>query len=138
MMAAAGYLRWFKDLRPDDVPLVGGRNGSLGEIYRELSTQGVHVPNGFALTVRVYPELRDRCVRLRRTRPGHVGNAAVGSRGGAPQRPKVGICGEAPANYPDVAQFLADIGIDSISVNPSSLLRTIGVVNAAESRKAVV
>ncbi len=45
---------------------------------------------------------------------------------------KVGICGEAPANYPEMARFLAGIGIDSISVNPSSLLRTIAVVREAE------
>jgi pyruvate,water dikinase len=36
----------------------------------------------------------------------------------------VGICGEAPANYPEIARFLAGLGIDSISVNPSSLVRT--------------
>jgi pyruvate,water dikinase len=45
---------------------------------------------------------------------------------------KVGICGEAPATYPEVAQFLTGIGIDSISVNPSSVLRTIGIVREAE------
>jgi pyruvate, water dikinase len=45
---------------------------------------------------------------------------------------KVGICGEAPATYPEVARFLTGIGIDSISVNPSSVLRTIGIVREAE------
>jgi len=45
---------------------------------------------------------------------------------------KVGICGEAPANYPEIARFLATIGIDSMSVNPSSLLRTITIVAEAE------
>jgi pyruvate,water dikinase len=45
---------------------------------------------------------------------------------------KVGICGEAPANYPEIARFLAEIGIDSMSVNPSSLLRTITIVAEAE------
>ena len=45
---------------------------------------------------------------------------------------KVGICGEAPANYPELARFLAGIGIDSISVNPGSVLRTIAEVRAAE------
>ena len=45
---------------------------------------------------------------------------------------KVGICGEAPANYPEIAAFLAGLGIDSISVNPSSLLRTLDVVRVAE------
>jgi pyruvate,water dikinase len=49
---------------------------------------------------------------------------------------KVGICGEAPANYPEIARFLAGLGIDSISVNPSSLLRTIAVVHEAETPKA--
>jgi pyruvate,water dikinase len=34
---------------------------------------------------------------------------------------KVGICGEAPSNYPEFAEFLAGIGIDSISLNPDSL-----------------
>jgi pyruvate, water dikinase len=45
----------------------------------------------------------------------------------------VGICGEAPANYPEIARFLAGLGIDSISVNPSSLPRTIAAVREAES-----
>jgi pyruvate,water dikinase len=48
---------------------------------------------------------------------------------------KVGICGEAPANYPEIARFLVNLGIDSISVNPSSLLRTIKVVQEAEAEE---
>jgi pyruvate,water dikinase len=44
----------------------------------------------------------------------------------------VGICGEAPANYPEIARYLTTLGINSISVNPSSLLRTITVVREAE------
>ncbi len=44
----------------------------------------------------------------------------------------IGICGEAPANYPEIARFLAQLGIDSISVNPSSILRTMQVVSEAE------
>ena len=44
----------------------------------------------------------------------------------------VGICGEAPANYPEIARFLAGLGIDSISVNPASLMRTMTVVREAE------
>ncbi len=48
----------------------------------------------------------------------------------------VGICGEAPANYPEIAQFLAGLGIDSISVNPASLLRTMTVVHDAEQQSA--
>jgi pyruvate, water dikinase len=44
----------------------------------------------------------------------------------------VGICGEAPANYPEIARYLAQLGIDSISVNPSSILRTMQVVSEEE------
>jgi pyruvate,water dikinase len=44
----------------------------------------------------------------------------------------VGICGEAPATYPEVAAFLAGLGIDSMSVNPQSLPRTLAVVRQAE------
>ncbi|HUI20982.1 MAG TPA: phosphoenolpyruvate synthase [Methylocella sp.] len=47
----------------------------------------------------------------------------------------VGICGEAPANYPEIAQFLTGLGIDSISVNPSSLVRTITIVREAEQKR---
>ncbi|MGI9419613.1 MAG: PEP/pyruvate-binding domain-containing protein, partial [Geminicoccaceae bacterium] len=47
---SARYVRWFEDLGLDDVPLVGGKNASLGEMYRELSTLGLKVPNGFAIT----------------------------------------------------------------------------------------
>jgi len=48
----------------------------------------------------------------------------------------VGICGEAPANFPEVTRYLVGLGIDSISVNPSSILRTMQVVTEAEQAKA--
>lgn len=48
------YVRWFSDLRNSDVPLVGGKNASLGELYSTLSAAGVKVPNGFALTAEAY------------------------------------------------------------------------------------
>ena len=48
----------------------------------------------------------------------------------------IGICGEAPANYPEIARYLAQLGIDSISVNPSSILRTMQVVSDAEANAA--
>jgi pyruvate,water dikinase len=50
----------------------------------------------------------------------------------------VGICGEAPANYPEIAQFLAGLGINSISVTAASLLRTITAVHEAEQTLARV
>ncbi len=48
------YILWFKEIRIEDVPLVGGKNASLGEMYRELVSYGVKIPNGFAITAQAY------------------------------------------------------------------------------------
>lgn len=53
-MQAARFIRWFKELCMADVPLVGGKNASLGEMYRELVPEGIRVPNGFAVTAEAY------------------------------------------------------------------------------------
>lgn len=50
---------WFDQLGIEDVPLVGGKNASLGEMYRLLTDKGVQVPNGFAVTARAYHYLLD-------------------------------------------------------------------------------
>ncbi|MCO5381330.1 MAG: phosphoenolpyruvate synthase [Methanosarcina barkeri] len=48
------YIRWFEETTIDDVPLVGGKNASLGEMYRELTSKGVKIPNGFSVTAEAY------------------------------------------------------------------------------------
>jgi len=48
---------------------------------------------------------------------------------------KVGICGEAPSNYPEFAAFLVEGGIDSISINPDRFLETKKLVAKVESGK---
>ena len=48
------YIRFFEEVGIDDVPLVGGKNASLGEMYQKLTGQGVRVPNGFAVTAEAY------------------------------------------------------------------------------------
>ncbi len=48
------YIKFFNELGIKDVPSVGGKNASLGEMYRKLSKQGVLVPNGFATTAYSY------------------------------------------------------------------------------------
>jgi pyruvate,water dikinase len=45
---------------------------------------------------------------------------------------KIGICGQAPSDYPEFAQFLVELGIDSISLNPDSVLKTLLIVAAVE------
>ncbi|OGY88145.1 MAG: phosphoenolpyruvate synthase [Candidatus Kerfeldbacteria bacterium RIFOXYC2_FULL_38_9] len=48
------FILWFKELSIEDVPLVGGKNASLGEMYQKMAKQGVRVPNGFAITSKAY------------------------------------------------------------------------------------
>ena len=48
------YIRWFDEIGIDDIPLVGGKNASLGEMCRELKGKGVKVPDGFAITAEAY------------------------------------------------------------------------------------
>ncbi|ARU48817.1 phosphoenolpyruvate synthase [Sulfurospirillum diekertiae] len=48
------YIRFFNELHISDIPLVGGKNASLGEMYQKLSTKGIKVPNGFATTSEAY------------------------------------------------------------------------------------
>jgi len=45
---------WFNEIGIDDIPLVGGKNASLGEMYQNLTRKGVRVPNGFAVTAYAY------------------------------------------------------------------------------------
>ncbi len=47
-------IRWFDDIRAEDVPEVGGKNASLGEMTRSLAGAGVRVPQGFATTAAAY------------------------------------------------------------------------------------
>jgi pyruvate,water dikinase len=47
-----------------------------------------------------------------------------------------GICGQAPSDYPEMAEYLVQIGIDSISVNPDALLRTRALIAEVEKKSS--
>jgi pyruvate,water dikinase len=51
---------------------------------------------------------------------------------------KIGICGQAPSDYPEFARFLVELGIDSISLNPDSVLKTLLDVAKVEASGAVM
>ena len=53
------FIKWFREIRLGDVPLVGGKTASLGELYGELGAAGVRVPDGFAVTADAYRALLD-------------------------------------------------------------------------------
>ena len=57
---ASPHIRWFSTLGVGDVALVGGKNASLGEMYRELGARGLRVPNGFAITAQAYRDVLDK------------------------------------------------------------------------------
>jgi phosphoenolpyruvate-protein kinase (PTS system EI component) len=49
---------------------------------------------------------------------------------------KIGICGQAPSDYPEFARFLVEHGIDSISLNPDAIVRGLETIAAAEQRSS--
>jgi pyruvate,water dikinase len=51
---ASPFIKWFDQIGIEDIPCVGGKNASLGEMVRELTARGVKVPNGFAVTAEAY------------------------------------------------------------------------------------
>ena len=58
--ARIAYIRWFAELGLDDVPFVGGKNASLGEMISNLAGAGVSVPGGFATTAQAYRDFLEQ------------------------------------------------------------------------------
>jgi pyruvate, water dikinase len=54
------YIKFFEELSIDDIPQVGGKNASLGEMYHHLRPQGVNLPNGAATTADAYRYFLDQ------------------------------------------------------------------------------
>ena len=54
------FILWFDEITIDDVPLVGGKTASLGEMYQNLTSKGVNIPWGFAITAYAYRYLIEK------------------------------------------------------------------------------
>ncbi|MBI2575647.1 phosphoenolpyruvate synthase [Candidatus Woesearchaeota archaeon] len=54
MDKAHKYILWFDEIGIHDVPYVGGKNASLGEMYNALRKKGIRIPDGFAVTAAGY------------------------------------------------------------------------------------
>ena len=54
MLLKKKFILWFDELTIKDVWRVGGKNASLGEMYQKLVSEGIHIPNGFAVTAQAY------------------------------------------------------------------------------------
>lgn len=50
------YIKYFSEINMADLPLVGGKNASLGEMFTSLTPKGILVPNGFAITVKAFQD----------------------------------------------------------------------------------
>ena len=48
------FIKWFSEIGIKDVPIVGGKNAALGEMFSNLVPKGVNIPDGFALTAEAY------------------------------------------------------------------------------------
>ncbi len=54
MIKSQKNILWFREISSKDISLVGGKNASLGEMYRKLSKKGINIPDGFTLTSKAY------------------------------------------------------------------------------------
>ena len=54
----SNFIKFFKELGIKDVPMVGGKNASLGEMFQKLTSQGINVPNGNPLIYELDDELK--------------------------------------------------------------------------------
>lgn len=52
-------IKWFNEIGIEDIAEVGGKNASLGEMYQNLTSEGVRIPNGFAVTSSAYVYVLD-------------------------------------------------------------------------------
>jgi pyruvate,water dikinase len=113
-LTMAAYIRWFRDITANDVPQVGGKNAGLGELYRELSSAGVRVPDGFAVTADAYRAivegggLGERLADLLRGIDGR--DVAALAAAGAAIRPLIEMAPWPPQLEPAVKEAYAALG----------------------------
>ena len=75
MRATTNYIRWFDEIGIEDIPLVGGKNASLGEMYQVLTPQGIKIPNGFTITADAYRHVLWSALLAR-----HFGSSSIENR----------------------------------------------------------
>ena len=54
------YIMFFNEINMKNLPQVGGKNASLGEMYQKLTPKGIKIPNGFATTSQAYWDFLDK------------------------------------------------------------------------------
>ena len=127
------------------IPSVGGKTASLGEMFRAPGSR-VKVPDGFVILAEEFADIFDGFsigsndltqLILGVDRDSEIVSDIFDERNPAVKKMiaevisvcrkkgrKIGICGQAPSDYPDFAQFLVEQKIDSISLNPDTVMKT--------------
>jgi len=91
----------------------------------DLTQLALGVDRNSALVAPIYNELDETVKNL-------VAHAISAAR---EHHKKIGICGQAPSDYPEFAKFLVECGIDSMSLNPDTVIKTTLAVLKMEKRK---
>ena len=112
------YAQWFDEIGIDDVPLVGGKNASLGEMYRELASDGVKVPNGFAITARHIATSCERQALTRKSKTSYATSIRAISTTCGSRDPRLGMrscSAEIPASLDEmIVEAYAELSTDAV------------------------
>lgn len=122
------FVLWFEEVGIADIPLVGGKNAFLGETIEmeKYSLKRGENALGFDRDSGLVAHLFDkRDADVKEMVQIAIAKAKQNYR-------KIGICGQAPSDYPEFARFLVEQGIDSLGLNPDSVLKILLEVSSAE------
>ncbi len=156
----------FSELDNSKVKEVGGKNASLGEMFSELDSKGITIPDGFAMTEvpsnvilgEEFGEIFDGFsigsndltqLTLGIDRDSEIVSDLFNEKDESVEamismaiekahkkKRKIGLCGQAPSDFPEFARFLVEQGIDSISFNPDAVAKGIKNIVTAEKKQS--
>jgi phosphoenolpyruvate synthase/pyruvate phosphate dikinase len=121
----------FEHIELSDIDQVGGKNSSLGEMIQHLTAVGIKVPTYFATNSSAYQrflsqeeldkKIYDTLAKLQLEDIEALEKAIVACNKAGKY---VGICGQAPSDYPELAKWLVQKSIQAISLSPDTLIET--------------
>lgn len=132
MTAASRYIRWFCELDNDDVAAYEA--GFALECAALFDGFSIGSNDLTQLTLGVDRDSETVAFDFDERDPGMPKMLEMAVTGAKRNGRYCGICGQAPSDYPEIAEFLVRLGIDSLSLNPDSLLGTTQHVLELEAR----
>lgn len=140
------FIKKLNEVGIEDVPEVGGKNASLGEMIKNLTTRGVKIPGGFAvsasandltqLTVGIDRDGNEMIRGITNENDESVKKLIAEIIKKCKEKGKyIGICGQAPSDIEGLAEFLVEQGIESISLNPDTVIKTTLKIYEQENKR---